>query len=303
MERCSYFIPDKALFGSYPTQQIVDFLENLGVRIFIDLTNKNESKITPYQTQYKYINYPIADRKIPKNWKTFSCLVLKICDLISKLEKGEKVYIHCKGGHGRSGLLVACIFCYYYNISSDEALLQTNKCHSTRVDMREKWRRLGSPQGKRQKDFVHKFFHPIKFDKPEDYGYTMGFHNLSNHSVEIPNVGVFPNANFAFQYYRDPENKDYVDSLLKGIFKHELINQDKDWEKNKTTYMYQILKYKFSQHQNIKNNLLNTGLRPILKISRDNFWGTGHNLQGKNMHGNLLVRVRNEFLSEYEKYN
>ena len=44
MERCSYFIQNKALFGSFPTQEVVHILEELGVRCFIDLTNSDESK-------------------------------------------------------------------------------------------------------------------------------------------------------------------------------------------------------------------------------------------------------------------
>jgi hypothetical protein len=35
MERSSYFIKDKALFGSYPTQESVEELEKEGVRYFI----------------------------------------------------------------------------------------------------------------------------------------------------------------------------------------------------------------------------------------------------------------------------
>ena len=45
MEYASFFITDKALFGSFPTQAQVEELESTGVRYFVDLTNPNESKI------------------------------------------------------------------------------------------------------------------------------------------------------------------------------------------------------------------------------------------------------------------
>ena len=121
MERCSYFIENKALFGSYPTQETVNYLETMGVVCFVDLTNKDETNITKYSTKVEYVNYPILDRKIPLNWKTFAKLILDCCEKIKQLKVGEKIYIHCKGGHGRSGILVACILCYYNNLSVEES--------------------------------------------------------------------------------------------------------------------------------------------------------------------------------------
>jgi hypothetical protein len=299
MERCSYFIQNKALFGSFPSQETVLHLEEQGVRCFIDLTDSDESKTTPYVTKYRYIKYPIVDRKIPQDWKSFAQLVVKICQVIHNLGEGEKVYVHCKGGHGRSGIMVACIFCHYYGLNPDEALRQTSKCHSNRPQMREKWRKLGSPQGKRQKDFVHRFFRPLRFIKAEMTGYTMGMHNLSSHSVSIPNIGTFPNAQLAFQYFRDPHNKEYVENLLNGKYCQELLKEhNRDWEENKVDYMYKVLQYKFSQHGDIRQNLLNTGLRPLVKISHDIFWGDGGNNQGKNIQGKLLNKLRRELLLE-----
>jgi len=306
MERCSYFIQDKALFGSFPTQEAVQVLEELGVRCFIDLTNTEETKTTPYNTKYKYIKYPIVDRKIPEDWKSFAQLVVKICQVIHNLDRDEKVYIHCKGGHGRSGILVACIFCHYYNLCPDEALKQTAKCHSNRPEMREKWRKLGSPQGKKQKDFVYRFFRSLKFSSPETTGYTMGMHNLSHHTVAIPEVGSFANAQLAFQYYRDPSNKQYVENLLNGKYCPELLNgNNRDWEEKKVEYMYKVLEIKFSEHADIRKNLLNTGLRPLVKMSHDTFWGDGGNGQGKNIQGKLLNKLRSKFLLDefHEMYN
>lgn len=306
MERCSYFIQDKALFGSFPSQETVLHLEEQGVRCFIDLTDSDESKTTPYVTKYKYIKYPIVDRKIPKDWKSFAQLVVKICQVIHTLGTGEKVYVHCKGGHGRSGIMVACIFCHYYGLNPDEALKQTSKCHSNRPEMREKWRKLGSPQGKRQKDFVHTFFRPLKFIRPESHGYTIGMHNMSSHPVTIPNVGTFPNAQLAFQYFRDPGNKEFVENLFRGKYCQNLLNeQNRDWEEHKVEYMYKVLQYKFEQHEELRRNLMNTGLRPLVKGSHDIYWGDGGNGQGKNIHGKLLNKLRSQFLLEefHEVYN
>lgn len=298
MERCSYFIPDKALFGSFPSQQTVDELEGLGVRCFIDLTGTTEEKITPYHTRYKYIKYPIIDRHIPQDWRSFAQLIVEICNVIKSLGPDEKLYIHCKGGHGRSGILVACILCYYHGIDSDEALRQTAHYHSKRPEMREKWRKLGSPQGKRQRDFVHRFFRQLYYDTNEKNTYTAGFSNSSPHSVTTE-LGTFPNAYCAFQAYRDEKNIEYVRHLRHGRFCPEVLDRENlYWDENKIDYMTKVLDYKFRQHKHLRYTLMNTGLRPLIKVSPDSFWGHGGNGQGHNAHGRILMALRLKYLQE-----
>jgi len=107
MDRSSFFIKDKALFGSFPTQDAVEELETIGVRYFIDLTHSHETKIVPYETRYTYISFPIPDRRIPVNILEFSSFIVKLSDIILGCGRIKIIYIHCKGGHGRSGVVVA----------------------------------------------------------------------------------------------------------------------------------------------------------------------------------------------------
>jgi predicted NAD-dependent protein-ADP-ribosyltransferase YbiA (DUF1768 family) len=315
MDHCSFFIKDKALFGSFPTQEDVAKLEELGVRYFIDLTNNNESKTSPYTTKYTYIKYPISDRKIPENWKSFAKLIINICIILKELEKGNLIYVHCKGGHGRSGIVVASVLCHYFSLAPIEALKRTSVYHSFRPTMREIWRRIGSPQSRKQKDFVHKFFRYLKVQN-NDNPFTVGFSIYSPHEVNLPDIGTFPNAFFAFQAFRDIENKEYVNKLKKGIFNLDLLTplkytrKDPEWKENKTVYMYIVLEHKFRQHESLKHNLMNTGLRPIINISDNIFWGkraiereNKTELVGKNMLGKVLDTLRDRFLYEEEEVN
>lgn len=185
MEYASFFITDKALFGSFPTQTQVEELESTGVRYFVDLTNINESKIVPYSTKYKYINFPIDDRGIPTDKRNFTIFIYKLCDIISTLESTDKLYIHCKGGHGRSGLVVACITCRFFNIPPHIALKHTTLCHSKRETMREIWRTMGSPQTPEQKKFVINTCEKISISKENV------LHPCSKHGINIDGVGYF----------------------------------------------------------------------------------------------------------------
>ena len=88
--------------------------------------------------------------------------------------------MHCKGGHGRSGIVVASILSYMNNISGEESIILTTKFHSERKIMRDKWREIGSPQTNRQKEFIIKMFKYV-------YITNVNIHNtyylLNNNSI------------------------------------------------------------------------------------------------------------------------
>ena len=64
MNRSSYFIPNKALFGSYPSQSAVTELENEGVCLFVNLTEPCEG-LEQYRlsNDSEALSFPIPDRK------------------------------------------------------------------------------------------------------------------------------------------------------------------------------------------------------------------------------------------------
>lgn len=153
----SSFFCENGLFGSWPTQEQVYELEKWGVNVFVNLANDKEKKITPYTTspETEVILFPIPDRSVPKDKIKFCSLVIDICQSLSS---GKKVYIHCKGGHGRSGMLVASILAYKNKIPASDAIALTTKFHSERKIMRKKWRDVGAPQTTNQKRFVLSLF-------------------------------------------------------------------------------------------------------------------------------------------------
>ena len=306
MDNACFFIKNRALFGSYPTQDSVKELEEMGVRYFVDLTFPDEKMITEYVTNYNYIRYSITDRKIPDNWKTFARFLLKIARIIRHLkytddpEKHELLYLHCKGGHGRSGIVVACLLCYMGNYTPEKALELTNHCHSKRKTMREVWRTMGSPQSRMQKNFVCNFFEPLYFFRAYKSGYTMGMSNFSAHSVTTE-LGTFPTSEAAFQAYKDPENAEYIIQQQESrtpMYSKQIgmkCNLREDWHDIRDDLMYKVIKLKFQQHDDIRENLLKTGFRPIIERPTGER-SSAHVFNKRNKLGEILMQIRKEFL-------
>lgn len=288
MENISEFIKNKAYFGGYPTQQQVEEYQKIGFRYFVNLTKDGEKGLKPYITEYTYIHYSISDHRIPSDWQSFATLIIKLSNDIRKLSNKEKMYIHCKGGHGRSGVVVACILCYLYKISPTESIIKTTKYHNRRKGIRDKWKKMGSPQTKSQKNFVTKFFEPLIVYNNIKNNYFSFFGNEFPSEINIPNLGKFKNAQLAYKAFKQKiitECKN--DDITKDI-----------WKTIKEDAMYTIISYKFDQHLNISNKLLNTGLRPVIIYSNDVFWGYNNEKTGLNILGKMITKLREELYLE-----
>jgi predicted protein tyrosine phosphatase len=116
-----WVIPDKFLAGAYPgggdeesTRKKVQSLIHAGIDSIVDLTQRGDS-FSPYEktlasecadfgVKVERVNFPIPDYDIPTE-----LLMKKILDHIDEqLAMGKRVYLHCIGGIGRTGTVVAC---------------------------------------------------------------------------------------------------------------------------------------------------------------------------------------------------
>ncbi|CDO76043.1 hypothetical protein BN946_scf184959.g1 [Trametes cinnabarina] len=99
------------------TKQKLDTLLSAGVRTFIDLTEPHE--LFPYwphlaqrcydlgidPREVEYHNFPIRDRSLPESVE----FVRRIMDVLRDNEnRGRVAAVHCRGGIGRTGLIVGC---------------------------------------------------------------------------------------------------------------------------------------------------------------------------------------------------
>ena len=69
----------------------------------------------------------------------------------------------------------------------------------------------------------------------------------------------------------------------------------KDWEAVKDSIMHEAVLAKFTQHADLREILLGTGEAKIVEhTANDAYWGDGGDGSGKNMLGQVFMRVREE---------
>jgi hypothetical protein len=84
-----------------------------------------------------FLHLPIVDGSV-----TSDDLVDRFCDdLIGKVLSGRRLYVHCWGGHGRTGTIIAVMLGRMYDVTTAQALARTQQLHDVRGDPQN----VGSP--------------------------------------------------------------------------------------------------------------------------------------------------------------
>ncbi len=77
---------------------------------------------------------------------------LLLDDLAVRLQRSERLYLHCWGGRGRAGTVGACLLAKLYGVGAEEALQRIDRAFSTRKDGANR-----SPETPEQQQFVREF--------------------------------------------------------------------------------------------------------------------------------------------------
>ena len=135
---CHWMSP-KLLAGSYPGDRSepnhstkVRCLLDQGVDTFICLQERAELKrFTPYiqtaqhvsRCEPEFLHCPIPDLDVTSDDQ----LLIALRTLVTKLLQGHVVYVHCWGGHGRTGTLICALLVTCYGLSPAEAEVVYNR--------------------------------------------------------------------------------------------------------------------------------------------------------------------------------
>jgi Dual specificity phosphatase, catalytic domain len=111
---CYWVVPRRLLAGEYPVgadygdarARLARFRE-AGVNYFIDLTEPGEMPAYRHllPVHAKYTNSPIADSSVPQEVAQMQGLIEEIR---AAIEARRCIYLHCRAGIGRTGLVAGC---------------------------------------------------------------------------------------------------------------------------------------------------------------------------------------------------
>ena len=161
----SFHVDGKIFAGEYPgdissmkAKEKIEEVLHFGIKHFIDLTEENE--LRPYThllpEDISYYRFPIPDCNIPSSIYDVQHLINKIDQL--KISDGY-TYIHCWGGVGRTGTIIACYLAKHMeNPSIEKVLAALNERFSAmpKSDYRT------TPETGAQLEFIERFIDSCK---------------------------------------------------------------------------------------------------------------------------------------------
>ena len=160
-----WVVPDRFLAGNYPGDKTeASAREKLGpilasdVHVFIDLTEERELK--PYAhllpEGVRHLRFPIRDVSVPNDISEMSA-ILDCID--AEIERENLVYLHCWGGHGRTGTVVGC-WLRRHGLGAEDAIDRLQTLWQQNVKSTWGGEYASTPQTTRQSDYIRSCSEP-----------------------------------------------------------------------------------------------------------------------------------------------
>jgi ADP-ribosylglycohydrolase len=129
---CYWVLEGKLLAGEYPggaspevTRERLQRLAEAGVGCFIDLTQPGE--LPPYDSELphdaRYLRFPVADHGVPEQREQMT----EILECLRQALRGPRpVYLHCRAGIGRTGMVAGCLL-VEQGLTGEAAIAELNR--------------------------------------------------------------------------------------------------------------------------------------------------------------------------------
>jgi len=177
----NWLVRDRVLVGAYPRKRAqVRELLAVGVTSFVCLIAEDElARLEPKGSYFaltadmvrelndervpnggprierahlEYLHLPIHDRTVTDDARLRHLLDL----LVVRFAQGRAIFVHCRGGHGRTGVVASCLLARIYGLAAYDALILCQRLHDLRPDCLAKGEPYASPQTTDQRDQVYR---------------------------------------------------------------------------------------------------------------------------------------------------
>ena len=135
----NWVFQDKLALGAYPDPEsgFIDSLLSQGFTSFVCLQTDEELRtFRPYRhllpEHVQYIHFGMVDNDATATDEQLGAFVDQLSARLDANES-EKMYLHCWGGHGRSGSVAVLLLVKREGLSLADALLKANEQHKLRA--------------------------------------------------------------------------------------------------------------------------------------------------------------------------
>lgn len=119
----TWLVPGHLIIGSEPGDPQVSALLDAGVTTFVSLigeynTEHYRNMVYPARTTANFLHFPVLDRGTCAT----EALVALVLELKFRLtQRREVIYVHCLGGHGRTGMVVIPLMAALFDLDDSAA--------------------------------------------------------------------------------------------------------------------------------------------------------------------------------------
>lgn len=155
-ERCNFITEDQLiLLGARPEAETLPKLIAFGITVFVNLEETSQPWYQSQLTDPKYtlLSLPIKNGSVPNKKEA----VHLVNQLVDHWKNKEKIYVHCKGGHGRAGLIGSLFVGFVYAFDASEAIRHIELCRETRIDKSRNF--VPTPETNAQVKFIVNILH------------------------------------------------------------------------------------------------------------------------------------------------
>jgi hypothetical protein len=161
----SVVLPNRIYFGPVPNQTQLELLHHENFKYIINVMSIKEKvrfgyTISPEKLNMQLMGFPISDQRIPLHTPHFLKWIEYLGHIMIHMKPNEKMYIHCRGGHGRSALVAGCLFYWYCKIyrsqplTGEDCIRHMTFAHCQRKLLNPKYLHQKCPVAKCQQQFI-----------------------------------------------------------------------------------------------------------------------------------------------------